>query len=133
MHLITGTRDMDDQHLLLVQAIGLVEEAINAPATSEEALEAAWWGFYDIMESHMLAEAKLFRYLTPEQAEAHTAIHHRAMLLTREYTFTDADPDWVRLKRLLTMVRAHMHSQEEEILITAVKAALRGPRTPEHS
>lgn len=133
MHLITGTRDMDDQHLLLVQAIGLVEEAIDRPATSEDELEAAWWGFYDTMESHMLAEAKLFVHLPPEQAAAHATIHARAMALTKEYSFRNADPEWAKLRRILTMVRSHMHSLEESTLIDAIKKALRAPLSPEHT
>jgi hypothetical protein len=120
---ITGTRDLDDQHLLLVQSLRELEDAINAPAVDEMALTHAWYNFKDIMVSHLLAENAALRVLPPDKAKAHAEIHERAVFASRDYSFNYSDPGWERLKRIITMVRAHVHSLEEAELTKALKAA----------
>ena len=45
------------------------------------------------------------------------------MLASRDYSFNYSDPGWEKLKRIITMVRAHTHSLEEVELVKALKAA----------
>jgi hypothetical protein len=120
---ITGTRDLDDQHLLLVQSLRELEDTINAPAVDEMALTHAWYNFKDIMVSHLLAENAALWVLPPDKAKAHAEIHERAVFASRDYSFNHPDPGWEKLKRIITMVRAHMHSLEEAELTKALKAA----------
>ena len=123
MQWITGTRDLDDQHLLLVQSLRELEDAINAPAVDEMALTHAWYNFKDIMVSHLLTENAALQVLPPDKAKAHAEIHERAVFASRDYSFNHSDPGWEKLKRIITMVRAHMHSLAEVELIKALKAA----------
>ena len=123
MNWITGTRDLDDQHLLLVQALRELEKAIDAPAVDEMHLTQAWYSFKDIMVSHLLAENATLRVLPLDAAKAHAAIHERAVSASRDYSFNHSDPGWEKMRRIFTMVRAHMHSQEEVDLIEALRAA----------
>ena len=120
---ITGTRDLDDQHLLLMQALGELERAIDAPAVEELALTHAWYSFKDILVTHLMAENSALWVLPPEKAKAHAEIHEREVLASRDYSFNHSDPGWEKLRRIITMVRAHMHSLEEVELVKALKAA----------
>ena len=72
---------------------------------------------------HLMAENATLRVLPPDKAKAHAEIHERAVLASRDYSFNYSDPGWEKLKRIITMVRAHTHSLEEVELVKALKAA----------
>ena len=122
MAIITGSTDIDDQHLLLAQACGTLEKAIGLDPDSL-VFRAAWQSFEEIMEDHILSEGPLLRLLPLEQADAHAAAHTRSLMLLRNYK-VDQDPGSTALRGLLRDVHAHMNSVEEQTLSAVVRSAL---------
>ena len=121
MGYVTNVAELDDQHILLVQAIGLLEEVLDTEPLNPDDLTTAWWTFHDIMHTHFEAESHLLHILPAASAQAHHAIHTRVLGLVDEYRLREHDdPSHARLRRILTMVRAHTHSAEEQELTTAL-------------
>lgn len=129
---ITGTRDLDDQHLLLVQAMQEVVEAIT-PGGSLEHLHKAWATFLQVMEDHLVAEGELLELLPRPLCFGHQEIHRRLLDRAKAYQLGGQDPHYRMMRHLFSDVQEHMHSPEEDIMVQTVRNAVKAGRFPERT
>jgi hypothetical protein len=114
MHLC-GIRAVDDEHLLLLQTLGLLHDSLKAG--DERVIRYCWRDFRGAVIDHMQGETQFFHLLPKSAAATHLAAHAHTMAMFQAYRVDAPDPGRTNLLQLVTMVEEHTTCPEELLLL----------------